>query len=382
MAERTSRSAGVRSNVAGPVPRPGILDIAPYVPGARSAAGHDEPVRLASNENALGCSPRAREAYCDLAGDLHLYPDGGAVALREAIADAHELEADRIVCGAGSDELIALCARAYAGVGDRVVFSQYGFLMYHLSTLAVGATPVAVPEVDYRASVDGLIAAGSVPGTTIVFLANPNNPTGTWLPSAEIRRLRAGLPPQVLLVLDSAYAEFMTEAIYDPGASLVRESVGAGDNVVMLRTFSKLHGLAALRLGWAYCPPAVADVLNRVRGPFNVSTSAQAAGIAALDDLGHQQRSVEHNATWRPWLADAMRELGLEVPGDAGNFVLVRFPKRIGKTPAKIAGFLAERGILVRPVGAYGLTDALRITVGLPNQNRALVDALRACLQD
>lgn len=364
----------------GPIPRPGILDIAPYVPGAQAAAGHEQPVRLASNENPLGCSPRACEAYRDLAAELHLYPDGGAVALREAIADAHELEADRIVCGAGSDELIALCARAYAGVGDRVVYSQYGFLMYRLSTLAVGATPVAVPEADYRASVDGLIAAGGVPGTTVVFLANPNNPTGTWLPSAEIRRLRASLPPQVLLVLDSAYAEYMRQDIYEDGTTLVRESVGAGDNVVMLKTFSKLHGLAALRLGWAYCPPAVADVLNRVRGPFNVSAAAQAAGIGALGDIGHQERSVAHNETWRPWLADAMRELGLEVPGDAGNFVLARFPKRLGKAPAEVVAFLAARGILVRPVASYGLADSLRITVGLPNQNKALVDALRASL--
>ena len=374
-------SAKPAKAAAAPVPRPGVLDIAPYVPGAQAVAGHAEPVRLASNENALGCSPRAREAYRDLAGELHLYPDGGAVALREAIADAHELEADRIVCGAGSDELIVLCTRAYAGVGDRVVYSQYGFLMYRLSTLAVGATPVPVPEIDYRASVDGLIAAAGVPGTTVVFLANPNNPTGTWLPSAEIRRLRASLPPQVLLVLDSAYAEFMADAIYDDGAALVRESVGAGDNVVMLRTFSKLHGLAALRLGWAYCPPAVADVLNRVRGPFNTGGAAQAAGIAALADEGFQQRSIAHNAEWRPWLADALRELGLEVPGDAGNFVLARFPKRMGNIAPGAVKFLAERGILVRPVAPYGLADALRITVGLPNQNQAVVAALRDCLK-
>ncbi len=366
---------------ASPRPRPGILDIAPYVPGAQAAEGHDNPVRLASNENPLGCSPRAREAYRDLAGELHLYPDGGAVALRAAIADCHGLEADRIVCGAGSDELIALLARAYAGVGDRVVYSQYGFLMYHLSALAVGATPVPVPEADYTASVDGLIAAGSVPGTTVVYLANPNNPTGTWLPSAEIRRLRAGLPPSVLLVLDSAYAEYMTQDIYDDGAALVRASVGAGDNVVMLRTFSKLHGLAALRLGWAYCPPAVAAVLDRVRGPFNTSAAAQAAAQAALDDEGFQQRSVAHNTEWRPWLAEAVRELGLQVPGDAGNFVLARFPAKPAASPVQVAAALAARGFLVRPVAAYGLADSLRITVGLPNQNRALVAALRDCLQ-
>lgn len=364
-----------------PAPRPGIMQIAPYIPGAQAAQGHSAPARLASNENPLGCSPRAREAYRDLAGDLHFYPDGGAVAVRQAIAESHGLEADRIVCGTGSDELIALMARAYAGVGDKVVYSQYGFLMYALSTHAVGATPVPVPEIDYTASVDALVAAGSAPGVTMVFLANPNNPTGTWLPSAEIWRLRVSLPARVMLVLDSAYAEYMDSEIYEDGAALVRESVGAGDNVVMLRTFSKLHGLAALRLGWAYCPPAVADVLNRVRGPFNVNAAAQAAGIAALGDHDFQRRSVAHNRQWRPWLADALRDLGLQVPGDAGNFVLARLPRNLDKAPAEVAAFLAGRGILVRPVVPYGLMDALRITVGLPDQNEAVVAALRDCLK-
>lgn len=362
-----------------PVPRPGILDIAPYVPGAQAAAGHAGPARLASNENPLGCSTEAREAYVALAGDLHLYPDGGAAALREAIGAAHGLEPDRIVCGTGSDELIALLARSYAGPGDRVVYSQYGFLMFNLSALAVGAKPVPVPEADYTASVDNLIA-GTAAGASIVFLANPNNPTGTWLPSAEIRRLRASLPPHVMLVLDAAYAEYMDAAVYEPGDTLVRESVDAGDNVVMLRTFSKLHGLAALRLGWAYCPPAVADVLNRIRGPFNVNAAAQAAGIAALADIEFQQRALAHNGAWRPRLADALRELGLQVPGDAGNFVLARFPSRLGKSASEVNAFLAGRGILVRPVGAYGITDALRITVGLAEQNEAVVAAIRDCL--
>ncbi|MEZ5667811.1 MAG: histidinol-phosphate transaminase [Alphaproteobacteria bacterium] len=356
------------------------MDIAPYVPGAQGAKGQSAPARLASNENPLGCSPQAREAYRALAGDLHLYPDGGALALREAIAAAHGLEADRIVCGTGSDELIGMLTRAYAGPGDRVVYSQYGFLMYPISALAAGARPVAVPEADFTASVDNLIA-GCARGAAIVFLANPNNPTGTWLPSAELRRLRASLPPDVLLVLDSAYAEYMDSAVYEAGAHLVRDSVGAGDNVVMLRTFSKLHGLAALRLGWAYCPPAVADVLNRVRGPFNVSAAAQAAGIAALSDRDFAARSIAHNAEWRPWLADGLRALGLQVPGDAGNFVLARFPSRLGKSAAEVNAWLAARGILVRPVVPYGLSDALRITVGLVEQNRAVVDAIRACLE-
>lgn len=381
MADALAGSVDQDAPVDAPAPRPGIMQIAPYIPGAQAAQGHSAPARLASNENPLGCSPRAREAYRDLAGDLHLYPDGGAVALRQAIADSHGLETDRIVCGTGSDELIALMARAYAGAGDKVVYSQYGFLMYPLSAHAVGATPVPVPEIDYTASVDALVAAGSAPSVTLLFLANPNNPTGTWLPSAEIRRLRVSLPAHVMLVLDSAYAEYMDSEIYEDGAALVRESAGAGDNVVMLRTFSKLHGLAALRLGWAYCPPTVADVLNRVRGPFNVNAAAQAAGCAALDDHGFQQRSVAHNRQWRPWLADALRELGLLVPGDAGNFVLARIPRNLNKTPADVAAVLAGRGILVRPVAPYGLTDALRITVGLPDQNEAVVAALRDCLK-
>ena len=367
------------AHASAPAPRPGIMDIAPYVPGSQVAPGHSTPARLASNENPLGCSPKAREAYRAVADTIHLYPDGGAVGLRDTIGAAHGLEPERIVCGTGSDELIVMLARAYAGQGDRVVYSQYGFLMYPLSAMAVGARPVAVPEADFTSSVDNLIA-GAARGAALVYLANPNNPTGTWLPSAELYRLRAGLPPDVLLVIDSAYAEYMESEVYEAGAALVRESVDAGDNVVMLRTFSKLHGLAGLRLGWAYCPPTVADVLNRVRGPFNVNATAQAVGIAALTDTDFMQQSMAHNTEWRPWLADELRNLGLHIPGDAGNFVLARFSPKLGKSAAEANAFLAERGILVRPLVPYGLADALRITVGLPEQNRAVVAALRDCL--
>ncbi|MGH6932506.1 MAG: pyridoxal phosphate-dependent aminotransferase, partial [Dongiaceae bacterium] len=270
-------------------PRPGIMDIAPYRGGESRLDGHAKVIKLASNENPLGPSPRAIAAYRELAAELHRYPDGGADALRQAIADHHGLEAAQIVCGAGSDELITLLVRGYAGPGDEVLYSQYGFLMYALAAKTVGAVPVGAPEPELRTDVDALLGL-ITPRTRLLFLANPNNPTGCLLPSAEVLRLHAGLPKDVLLVLDSAYAEYVGGEDYQDGARLVR----ASDNVVMLRTFSKIHCLAALRIGWAYGPPAVADVLNRVRNPFNVNAPAQAAALAALTDRDHAAAGRAH----------------------------------------------------------------------------------------
>ncbi len=354
-----------------PKVRPGILDIAPYKGGDASLPGQARVIRLASNESPLGPSPQAVAAYRGLAGELHRYPDGAVAALREALAARYGLDAARIVCGAGSDELIALLARAYAGAGDEVLFSQYGFLMYPIAARGVGAMPVAARERDLATDVDALLARVT-PRTRLLFLATPNNPTGHLLPAAELRRLHAGLPADVLLVVDAAYAEYVERADYEDGSALV----AAHDNVIMLRTFSKIHGLAALRLGWAWCPPDVAEALNRLRGPFNTSAPAQAAAIAALGDTAHVAAAKAHNDRWLPWFSREVAALGFDPRPSSGNFVLVRFPGGGGLTAEAAAAFLNARSILPRRMGPYGLTDCLRITIGLEDEMRAVVEAL------
>jgi histidinol-phosphate aminotransferase len=353
------------------LPRPGILDVQPYVGGEAKAPGINRVVRLASNENPLGCSPKAAEAYRALAGELHRYPDGGAKDLRETLARIHGLEASRIVCGAGSDELIALLVRAYAGEGDEVLYSRHGFLMYDIAARTAGARPVAAPETDLTADVDALLGLVS-PVTRIVFLANPNNPTGSYLPASEVRRLREGLPEEVLLVIDAAYAEYVEAEDYEAGSRIVE----ACDNVVMTRTFSKIYGLAALRLGWAYCPPAVADVLNRLRGPFNVSQAAQAAGVAALEDQDFVARSRRENSELRGWVSGALAGLGLTVHPSEGNFLLVSFPGG-EKAAAEALAALKARGVLLRGMSSYGLPESLRITVGTREEMEITLEALR-----
>jgi histidinol-phosphate aminotransferase len=351
-------------------PRPGIMDIAPYVPGESKAAGAAETLKLSSNESALGPSPKAKTAYLKLAEELHRYPDGAAAELRAALGKHYGLDPARIVCGAGSDELIALLVKGYVGPGDEVLLSEYGFLMYPIQALAHGATPVKAPETDYTANVDAMLAKVT-PRTRMVFLANPNNPTGTYLPASEVQRLRDNLRPDVLLVIDAAYAEYVVRNDYTSGAELVDRY----SNVVMTRTFSKIYGMAALRLGWAYCPADVADVINRIRGPFNVTAAAQAAGIAAVNDVAFTDKARAHNDIWRPWLEAEVRKLGFEVTPSVGNFVLIRFP---GDTVAKADEALKRKGVVGRRVAAYGLPDCLRITVGTEAENRAVIDGLKA----
>ncbi|HWB43919.1 MAG TPA: histidinol-phosphate transaminase [Hyphomicrobiaceae bacterium] len=354
-----------------PVPQPGILDIDPYVPGESHIAGNVKPIKLSSNETPLGPSPRAVAAYKALAGELDRYPDGAATALRRAIAARFGLDAERIVCGNGSDELIGLLARAYAGAGDEVVYTEHGFLMYKLATLASGATPVPVPETNLRANVDAILARVG-PKTKLVFLANPNNPTGTYLPHDEVRRLHKGLPSSTLLVLDAAYSEYVRRNDYEAGLELVATT----HNTVMTRTFSKIYGLAALRLGWAYCPAAVADVLNRTRGPFNINAPAIAAGVAALEDGAHIEVAIAHNEKWLPWVTREIEKLGLKVTPSIANFVLIHFPSEKGRDAAAADEALKARGIILRRVAAYGLPNALRMTIGTEDDNRAVVAAL------
>jgi histidinol-phosphate aminotransferase len=364
-------------SVSAPAPRPGILEIDPYVGGESKAVANralGRPIRLASNEGPFGPSPAATAAYAALGGEIHRYPDGSAHALRTAIGEAFGLDPALITCGAGSDELIALLTKAYAGPGDEVLYSRHGFMMYPISARAAGATPVTAPETNLRTDVDALLAAVT-PRTKIVFVANPNNPTGALLPAEEIARLHAGLPPSVVLALDSAYAEYVEEPGYDAGERLV----ATASNVVMLRTFSKLYAMAGLRLGWAYGAPGIIDTLNRVRGPFNVGAAAQAAGVAALGDRAFVKRSLEHNRTWRDWTARALAALGLTVYArqanapTAGNFLLVGFAPGAAEA-ARL--FLRDEGILVRQMGGYGLPDCLRITIGTEEEMREVVDAL------
>ena len=354
-------------------PRPGVLDIAPYKGGESAAPGPNRVIKLSANENPYGASPAAVEAFRACADRLADYPDGGAAALREAIAAAEGLEADRIVCGAGSDELISLLCQAYAGPGDEVVHSRHGFLMYAISARAAGATPVAAPETDLTADVDALLAA-CTERTRLVFLANPNNPTGTLLPASEVARLADGLPPQALLCLDAAYAEYVTAEGYDPGAGLV----ASRGNVAMLRTFSKIHGLAALRLGWLYGPEAVVDVLNRVRGPFNVSAPAIAAGAAAVSDRAFAAESAARNAELRGWLAARLAAAGAPCTESHGNFLLAAFGAEGPASAAEADAFLKSRGLIARRMEGYGLPERLRITVGTAEACDAVADAVDA----
>ncbi len=360
-----------------PRPRPGIMEIEAYQ-GGKAETGNALPaIKLSANESAIGPSPAAVAAFRATADRLHRYPEGGSEALRGAIARRHNLDPARIVCGAGSDELIALLTKAYAGPGEEVLFTEHGFLMYKLSALGAGATPVAAPEKSLRADVDALLAR-LTSRTRLVFVANPNNPTGSYLTSDELHRLHAGLPEDVLLVIDAAYAEFVEHEDYDSGIGLAAEAA----NVVMTRTFSKLHGLAALRLGWLFGPAAVVDVVNRLRGPFNVSLPAQAAGIAAIEDTEHEVKARRHNATWLPWLTKEIEKLGLVVHPSAGNFVLVAFPaepatdRKARRDAAAAGAHLEAEGLIPRAMGAYGLPHCLRISVGLEDENRAVVASL------
>jgi histidinol-phosphate aminotransferase len=357
-----------------PQPRPGILDIAPYIGGEAKAPGTTRQIRLASNEGALGTNPAVTAALHAYATDPHRYPDGSALALRQALAKLHGLDADRIVCGAGSDELLQMLAKAYAGPGDEVISSQHGFLIYPITAKAAGATPVEVPaRKDLGADLDA-IAARVNAQTRLIFLANPNNPTGTMFGQAEIEGLLNKLPSNVLVVLDNAYAEYVDRADYPQGFDLVDRH----PNVVVTRTFSKIYGLAGLRLGWCYASAPVADVLNRVRGPFNISQAAIACGVAAVEDQDFIRRSAAHNKEWRVWTSAELGKLGLTVLPSQGNFVLVDFQRQGAE---KMRQALKERGILVRQMNAYDLPNYLRITIGTGEEMREVVDALRNILK-
>ncbi len=354
-----------------PQPRPGVLAIDPYVPGKSTAPGAARVFKLSSNETPLGPSPKALAAYHAVGEHLQDYPDGASTALREAIGRAFGLDPDRIVCGAGSDDLLNLIADAYLCDGDEAIHTTHAFLVYPIATRGSGATPIVAAEKNHTADVDAMLAAVSA-RTKVVFLANPNNPTGTYVPFDEVKRLHRGLPHHVLLVLDAAYAEYVRRNDYEAGIELVATS----ENVVMCRTFSKIYGLAALRLGWLYGPGHVVDAINRIRGPFNVNSAAMAAGIAAIQDSAHVEEARAHNEKWLAWLQVEIRKLGLEVTPSIANFVLIHFPASEGRTAKDADAFLTRRGLILRRVTAYKLPNALRMSVGSEEANRLVVAAL------
>lgn len=352
---------------ASPTPKAGITSISPYVGGKSKVEGVSRVIKLSSNENPWGPSPKAKAAYEAAAGSLHRYPDGGHAGLREAIAQTHGLNDAQIICGAGSDELLGLLVHAYAGEGDEVLFTEHGFLMYRIYTLGNGATPVTAPERDLTADIDALLAAVT-PRTKIVFLANPNNPTGTLVPFSEVRRLRASLRADIILGLDAAYAEYIDHPDYEAGHTLVKE----GSNTVVFHTLSKIYGLPALRIGWAHGTPEIIDVMNRVRSPFNVNAPALAAATAAIADQAYVSAMREANTRERERVCEAIRALGYNVVPSHTNFILVHF----GAQAASANRHLGDNGLIVREVGNYGLPDFLRISIGTDEENTLLIDSL------
>lgn len=355
-------------------PRPSVLSIEPYVGGEAKIPGVNRIIKLSSNEGAFGPPPAAIEAIVAAAREAHRYPDGNARALREAIGARFGLDPARIVCGNGSDELIAHLCLAYGGEGTEIIMSAYGFMMYDIAGRYAGSRVLKVAEVPapgggMQADIDGMLAAVG-PRTRIVFLTNPNNPTGTLLPDAEVARLRSRLRDDILLVLDSAYAEYVTEPGYDAGQALV----DAAGNTIMLRTFSKIYGLGGMRVGWGYAPAGIIDTLNRVRGPFNVAAASQAAAVAALAEPGWVEKSVAHNTEWRGKVTAALRSAGVAVWPSQTNFILCDFGSAEGARAADAK--LKARGIIVRAMGGYGLPQALRVTIGTAEECQMVIDAL------
>ena len=355
-----------------PVPRPGVMLIEAYVPGKSAAASTGKVYKLSSNETPLGASPYAVDAFKAVAEKLELYPDGSATQLRDTIGARYGLDPNRIVCGAGSDELLSLITNAFMGPGDEGIYTEHGFLVYKIAIQAAGGTPVVAREKNFQTDVDAILNCVT-PRTKIVYLANPNNPTGTYISFDEVKRLHAGLPSHVVLVLDAAYAEYVRKNDYASGIELV----ATNENVVMTRTFSKIYGLALLRLGWCYGSAGIIDALNRIRGPFNVSGPALEAGIAALKDEDHLSKALAHNDKWLPWLESEISKLGIGVTPSVGNFLLLHFPKTAGKTAKDADAFLSSQGLILRGVGAYGLPDCLRLTIGPEEANKKVVDCLK-----
>jgi len=352
-----------------PTPQPGILEIASYTPGKAGATG-SKAIKLSANESPLGASPKAIEAFRAAAEHLEVYPEGSSRVLRTALGEVHGIDPDLIVCGNGSGDLLHLLAQCYLGEGDEAVMNRYGFSVYPIVTKAAGGRIVMVDEKDFTADVDALLTAVTE-RTRIVWLANPNNPTGTYLSQAEVRRLHAGLRKDILLVLDGAYAEYVTATDYSAGFDLVAET----ENTVMVRTFSKM-GLAAARVGWMAGPAHVVDALNRIRGPFNVNRPGQLAAAEAARDVAFTARLQAYNAQWRDWITAELNTNHMRVVPSQANFVMVLFPD--GERSAGAFQALWERGLVVREIGnSYGIPQGLRISIGTEAAMRAVADVLK-----
>ncbi len=358
-----------------PEPKSGIMDIAMYVPGKSKVPDGVKLHKLSSNESPIGPSKAAIEAAIAATSNMQDYPDGSSLALRQAISDVHGLNISNIICGNGSDEILGLVANTYLANGDEAIFTEHGFLVYKIATLSAGAKPVIVKEDNCKADVDNILAAVT-DKTRLIFLANPNNPTGTYLPMSEIKRLHAALPDNVILLIDAAYAEYVRRNDYEAGVELVSSS----NNVIMTRTFSKIYGLAALRIGWAYAPTHIIEALDRVRGPFNLNAAAIAAGTAAIKDLDHVEKSIIHNDEWLTKVTMALTDLGLEVTPSVGNFVLVHFPDDPARSAEKADEFLTARGYVLRRVTGYGFPNALRMSLGTEEANIGTIEALKEFL--
>lgn len=352
-------------------PQPGIMDIKLYQSGASKIEGVSEVVKLSSNENPFGPSKRALDAFRQAAGNLHLYPSTDHLSLREAIGEVHDMDPERIMCGVGSDEVISFLCYAYAGPGDEVLYTEHGFSMYRISALAAGATPVVAPETERTCDVDKLLAAVTE-ATRLVFVANPNNPTGTMISEDEIARLADGLPEGCLLVLDGAYAEYVEG--YDAGRAII----DTRENVFMTRTFSKIYGLGGLRIGWGYGPQEIIDTLNRLRGPFNLSAPALQAAEMAIRDVAYIDWCRVENTRMRTWLTEAIRAMGVECDASEANFVLARLDD--AAQAQAMDAQLKSKGLIVRMVAGYGLPECLRITVGTEEACKRVVAALKEVL--
>lgn len=343
-----------------------ILRIAPYTPGKSTVDGLDKVIKLSSNENPLGCSPKAIEAFRSFSA-FNRYPDATSTALRAAIGRAHELNDAKIMCGSGSDEILGLIAYGYLSEGDEAIYSKHGFLVYPIAIQSTGAKPVVAEEKNFTTNVDAILKKVTK-RTRVVFVANPNNPTGTYISAQEMQRLRDNLRSNILLVIDSAYAECATATDYLDGRSIVDE----GNNTIMVRTFSKIYGLAALRLGWAYAHPSIIDILNRIKPIFNINMPAQMAGIAALDDKDFFKKSLEHNNKWRTKLTEEIESMGWEVLPSQTNFVTVKF----GNSAAAFK-YLSSKGLIAREINNYNMPEYLRISFGTDAENEYLIKCLQ-----
>jgi histidinol-phosphate aminotransferase len=359
--------------VTAPVPKPWIEAIAPYVPGRSTTDDGRKVTKLSSNENPFGTSEAVRAAFIAGASSLHRYPDASATALRQAIAAKYDLDPARVIYGTGSDEILHLATGAFASVGDEVLYARYGFSVYPIAARRVGAEPIEAPDADYATDVDALLAAVTE-RTRVLFIANPNNPTGTFVPRRELARLHAGLPGECLLVVDQAYAEYL-DAADDDGAL---ELACTARNVLVTRTFSKIFGLGAERIGWGYGPAPVITALHKIRAPFNVTTAGQLAAIAALEDDGFVTQCRDHNKQWLAWFEDQIASLGnagLRAVPSKANFSLVLFEGKLSAEQAYKG--LMERGYIVRWLPGQGLPQALRITIGTEPETRGVAAALR-----